>query len=444
MVTAILPTMTYQTQSELDRVLNGHQPDESDAEFAPSISSELTITPARNRIASQSAKKSDIHSTSSRLAGFVGLFTGIGALIALVVFLPLPARFQAGGSSRSDAVEYSFYVVGAIALLVAYVCLFGLHNLPGEEHKSLTNVFSSAGGPKEEHSPSSADQAFLSYPKLLARALVLGINDLTVGLAYIGGFVARASSVGISAFIPLFVNSYFISSGRCPTDPDEDLHDPNVIKRECRRAYIVASMLTGVSQLVALLCAPLFGYLASRYTRTNLPLLIAAVSGIAGYIAFGLIKSPDPQSDDGSAGVFVIVALIGISQIGAIVCSLGLLAQGIQTEDELDEGEIENTLNESDGTDATPLLRPVGLRRRPRVSRVRLKGSIAGVYSLAGGAAILILTKVGGALFDQVDRGAPFFIMAGFNAVLLVFGSASAFANIKRSTASVPLLDTDG
>jgi hypothetical protein len=52
--------------------------------------------------------------------------------------------------------------------------------------------------------------------------------------------------------------------------------------------------------------------------------------------------------------------------------------------------------------------------------RSQLKGSIAGVYSLAGGAGILILTKLGGALFDSWTPGAPFFIMAIFNAMLLV------------------------
>jgi len=51
---------------------------------------------------------------------------------------------------------------------------------------------------------------------------------------------------------------------------------------------------------------------------------------------------------------------------------------------------------------------------------VQLKGSIAGVYSWCGGAAILLLTKLGGYLFDVSSRGAPFYMMAAFNAVLFV------------------------
>jgi hypothetical protein len=57
----------------------------------------------------------------------------------------------------------------------------------------------------------------------------------------------------------------------------------------------------------------------------------------------------------------------------------------------------------------------------PSSSRSHLKGSIAGVYSLSGGAAILLLTKLGGLLFDS-EPGAPFYLMSGFNAILLVVG----------------------
>jgi hypothetical protein len=43
------------------------------------------------------------------------------------------------------------------------------------------------------------------------------------------------------------------------------------------------------------------------------------------------------------------------------------------------------------------------------------------VYSLCGGIAILLLTKLGGYLFDKLSNGAPFYMMAVFNTVLLAF-----------------------
>jgi F0F1-type ATP synthase assembly protein I len=66
-------------------------------------------------------------------------------------------------------------------------------------------------------------------------------------------------------------------------------------------------------------------------------------------------------------------------------------------------------------------------------SRSHLKGSIAGVYSLSGGAAILLLTKLGGYLFDNVSNGAPFYMMAIFNAILLVIGvGAGVYRELQR------------
>lgn len=52
------------------------------------------------------------------------------------------------------------------------------------------------------------------------------------------------------------------------------------------------------------------------------------------------------------------------------------------------------------------------------------KGSIAGVYSLAGGVGILLLTKLGGYLFDNLSPVAPFYMLSSFNALLLIVGIA--------------------
>ncbi|KAF2084302.1 hypothetical protein K490DRAFT_49442 [Saccharata proteae CBS 121410] len=425
MVTAILPTMTHIPPPPLDdirtpgRGVNGHGHTVS---VSPSISSELTITPARYRSTSppaQSRRRNSPAATTSRLAGLVGMFTGLGALLALGVFLPLPARFQKNGVIASEAVAYSFYIVGSVALAVAVACVFGLRDLPGEASKGWHNLC----GPKKEKSNEgngspSETQTSLSYPRLFVNAMALAFSDVNVGLGYLGGFVARASSVAISLFIPLFTNAYYISSGLCePGDSgSEDM------KTACRRAYVLAAMLTGTSQLVALLCAPVFGYLSGKYRTYNQPLILSTVAGIAGYVAFGLLKSPDPRSKDGSAGVFFIAALLGISQIGAIVCSLGLLGRGINGEaaDAIREDGDEDGDEEEAGDESNlhPHQRSTNVPRRP--SRAHLKGSIAGVYSLAGGAGILLLTKVGGVMFDGLDYGAPFFLMAGFNALLLV------------------------
>jgi MFS family permease len=408
------------------------------------------------------------------------MFTGCGALVALLIFLPLPTRFKSSGTSASTAIAYAFYVVGTIALLVGIVCFFGLRNLPGEEGKGLHLLFGEKSKAKSDSG--SAGVPLQSYPRLLWSSIQLGLQSQDIGLGYLGGFVARASSVAISLFIPLFTNAYFLRTGQCTADPD----NPSDIKHACERAYKLAAALTGVSQLVALLCAPLFGYLSGRYPRFNIPLMLAAFAGIAGYSMFGSLASPDPRSQDGSGGVFVIVILLGISQMGAIVCSLALLSGTInhsETQDRASGGLDDSNDSSHSGDSAyysvstqaiaaarnlrdahlqsNSALTPPGSRpmtpnsdeQRPLLpvlpssrpdatpkSLSHLRGSIAGTYSLAGGAGILLLTKLGGYLFDSAGPGSPFYMMAAFNALLFV---ATLFIAAREGLVSWTSRDND-
>jgi len=458
MVTAILPSMTGSNQEHEypveqpipESILAGNT--NTRCSITASLDSEATITPAtyngRGKPAQPSITVSKVSKKTSssppRLAGLVGVFTGCGALVALALFLPLPAQFShLNGVTQGQAVAYSFYVVGGIALLVAGFCFIGLRGLQGEEGKGWALLLGSSPtshgyetvdtqqGSQDHRAPIRVP--FLPYWRLLLDSTLLGFKDAQIGLGYLGGFVARASSVGISLFIPLYINAYFIRNGFCqgsPNDPSPEL------KKECRAAYVLAAELTGVSQLVALLCAPLFGYLSDRYRRFNIPLLVASIFGVVGYTAFAKLTSPEPKDINnrgGSPVVFVIVSLIGISQIGAIVCSLGLLGRGVLGDEggyhlsgQLHDAQPVSGQGGQDAMETSPLVASSQLPVNTH-SRSHLKGSIAGVYSLSGGAAILLLTKLGGFLFDSLSTGAPFYMMAIFNAVLLVVGIGVGF-----------------
>lgn len=389
------------------------------------------------------------------------MFTGCGALLALAVFLPLPTWFQKAGVTPGQAIADSYYVVGAIALVVSLFCWIGFRHLKGEEGKAWKAIYR-RGGPQTDTTKDNLSA--LPYWRLFVDSVKLGLQNRNIGLAYLGGFIARASSVGITLFIPLYVNTYFVSSGLCKGDPTNGTAE---MKRQCRRAYVLAAELTGVSQLVALICAPAFGYLSDHYRRFNIPLLVAAFVGVIGYVALPLLKSPEPSGEHGNPAVFFIVALLGISQIGAIVCSLGLLGRGVLGDEDVDDPEffqngrhasVEHETNghvsesetpslahsvtpslrdprhddETDSDEATGLLGPKSYPEQKSSSH--LKGSTAGIYSLAGGAGILLLTKLGGSLFDTLSHGAPFYMLAIFNGVLLLVGiGSSVMAELRTS-----------
>lgn len=231
----------------------------------------------------------------------------------------------------------------------------------------------------------------------------LGLTIPSLGLAFLASFVARSSSVGISLFIPLFVNARLC---------DHPAHEVEDVKAHCRQAYVVAAQLSGVSQLFALLFAPIFGYFPLRHSRFHVPLLVATLSGVVGYIGFA-----EMNTSEASPALFVIVAFLGISQIGAVVSSLSLVSSSV-TEESLSP----------QATDAARSSSPenyeeaVSLLDRPsrRQTHEYLKGTIAGVYSFAGSLAILILTKFGGLMFDRLGSGSPFYLLAFFNLILLM------------------------
>lgn len=449
MVTAILPSMILpqrreerESQAITTPPANGHG-------VSPSISSELTITPQRLR-RHERPKNARTEKSPTRLAGIVGLATGCGALVALAVFLRLPELIQRTGTQPGQALADSYYIVGALSLALSIVCFIGLRHLRGEDGKGWSTLMY---GNKEDASsyPGGRISALWSF----SDSIVLGFKSPLLGLGYLGGFVARASSVGISLFIPLYVNAYYISSGRC----DESERNPQDIKEHCRDAYALAAELTGVSQLVALLCAPVFGFLADKYRHYNAPLLVAALVGVIGYVLLASLESPMTSGEGGSPWIFVIMAFLGISQIGAIVCSLGLLGRfvmGLEPETSSESKVGVGVASTQDSSSIAPNHTvtadqedPIGVGNHAEEAspllgtqtttqpRKNLKGSIAGVYSLAGGIGILLLTKAGGVLFDRVSSVAPFAMLAGFNLLLLIVGIGQGVSTAWRGKGKV-------
>jgi MFS family permease len=193
---------------------------------------------------------------TGQLAGLVGLFTGFGALLALGLFLPLPTRFSRYPDiTPAQAVRISYFIVAGIAAAIAVWCYFGL---PPPRNNVSRNTWQNIkawvwikiwGGDPVFVAPPDSDLPWqpknVSAVQGLVAAAKLAIADGRIGVAYVGGFVARASSVGISLFIPLFVNHYFVSRGLCkPTAPE-------LSKDECNKAYILASSKLPLSPFLA-------------------------------------------------------------------------------------------------------------------------------------------------------------------------------------------------
>ena len=213
--------------------------------------------------------------------------------------------------------------------------------------------------------------------------------------------------------------------------------------------YVVLSAkLTGVSQLVGLLSAPLFGFWADRYQQYNVFLLLAAFFGLFGYFWLANLKSPEVSGENGSRWIYFIMALLGMSQIGAIICSLGIFnrcvlglqkdGEGLEIEpvdDQLSDPQDSQNTDSATGDEGTQESMPLLMNSSRLHDLHYLKGSIAGVYSLSGGVGILLLTKLGGFLFDT-NTSAPFMMLSLFNALLLVAGLLCGVITTRRCKAA--------
>lgn len=321
------------------------------------------------------------------------MFTGLGALLAVGVYLPIPSRLQKLGIAPRQALADTYYVAGATAIVVSIVCHLGLRE----------KCDATATRNETSTKPTSLWQRRVASMSSIPEVFKLGVSDPSLGLGLLASFVARSSSVGISLFIPLFVNADLCNH------PAQDVRD---VKEDCRKAYVIAAQLSGVSQLFALVFAPIFGYLPCGRQGVNVTLTLATLSGLGGYVGFAKLNSSTV-----TPVLILTVALLGISQIGIIVASLSLVSHFV-----LDDGGPVGQKLVVDHNSVAYSEEAALLPERPATfeTHEHLKGTIAGIYSFAGSVAILILTKVGGVLFDHLGPQAPFYLLALFNLALFL------------------------
>ncbi|KAJ3275384.1 hypothetical protein HDV01_000676 [Terramyces sp. JEL0728] len=307
-----------------------------------------------------------IEQDRGKLSGITGLMSGAGALIAVFLFLPLPAKFGDGPA----ALHKSYFIVAGIGLATALM-LFGV---------PLAHLFRRKTPPTESsdspaNTSTSSNEGLDSEQQLLtAKGPINKVwNSITLGLSasrnpnilmgHLASFLARGDSLSLTLFIPLWVYQYYLVNGLCNSNTTPENSDRDT----CNDAYIKASILSGVAQTFALIGAPIFGYLSDRVYRP-IVLLIASVLAAIGYLLMSFQQNP-------TAGInFLYLFLVGFGEIGLIIVSLGLV---------------------------THTSVPVGS-----------KGSVAGIASFSGALGILIISKFGGYLFDNWFPGAPFLLLA--------------------------------
>ncbi len=178
-------------------------------------------------------------------------------------------------------------------------------------------------------------------------------------LAYASAFIARGDQSVNAVFLSLWGTLAGKAAGLEPA-----------------AAVMSGTMIFVISQVAALAWAPLLGPLLDRMDRVSALAVCMALSA-GGNLALLLLD--DPLASGGT--VFFI--LLGIGQISVFLGGQSLIGQ------------------------EAPLAQ---------------RGSILGAFNVAGALGILLMTAIGGRLFDQVDPRAPF-VVIGLVYIVLLFAS---------------------
>jgi MFS family permease len=197
---------------------------------------------------------SDMTELESRgkVSGLVGIFSGIGALLGLFIFLPLPAKF----TNMVQGLHITYIIVGSVALLFSGVLFFAIK-------KKKISTQNSTDASQETVVP---EKAVVDIVKEGFKSS----TDPTILLSYFGSFLARGDTIIITTFIPLLVYKHYITGHTCSGDVHGNL------KENCRDAYILSSVLSGIAQTFALAGAPFFGILCDKIYKP-LCILIAGI-----------------------------------------------------------------------------------------------------------------------------------------------------------------------
>lgn len=367
----------------------------------------------RRRITPPTENGGIIKKRPAALSAFLGISAGTGALLAVFLFLRIPSWLPSLNNPANQSIRnlrIAFYIVAGIALLNAIIAFVFLPSKTQDIHSS------------------ARDTGTLSYIKheigQIFNGFRLAGKNANIALACAGGFAARAQTISVSAFVPLYVASYFFKQGLCNPSSHEEL------KQSCHEAYALASAISGVTQLVALLSGVAFVWV-TRLSRTlAFTSLLGCVSfAILGRSAFGpFFGGENPKN----LATWIASLGIGIAQTGSVTISLALIAkERARLQDEKSSAESiahgEDSTEEGYQVEESPSIS----KRGHESGNGETAGALAGAYSFCGGLGVLSVSALAGLLPSTAAAGAPFLGIAAVDLLLAIGAIAVTMRNVQ-------------
>jgi MFS family permease len=277
-----------------------------------------------------------------KLVAAVGLLSGLGVVLISQGFGALPKVFSRAGFDGVTAGQLTHFIVAGVAVAVAVFIFWGLK--PGVPVQP-------------EERPTVRDLLISGFTQA---------RNPRILLAYASAFIARGDQSVNAVFLILWGTLAGKAAGLEPA-----------------AAVMSGTLIFVISQIAALVWAPLLGPLLDRMDRVSALAVCMALAAIGN---LALLFLDDPLASGGS---FFFI-LLGIGQISVFLGGQSLIGQ------------------------EAPLAQ---------------RGSILGAFNVAGAIGILLMTAIGGRLFDQIDPRAPFVVIGVVNILLVL---ASIYVRIRH------------
>jgi len=267
-----------------------------------------------------------------KLVALVGVLSGLGVVIISQGLGSLPKVFTNAGFDGVAAGRLTHFIIAGLSVAVAALVFLGLKaGVPSrhEERPSVRELF--VGGFAQARNP-------------------------RILLAYASAFIARGDQAVNATFIILWGTLAGKAAGMEPA-----------------AAVLSGTMIFVITQISALVWAPLLGPLLDRIDRVS---AMALCMGLAALGNLAPLLLDDPLARIG----ILFFILLGIGQISVFLAGQSLIGQEAPTAQ---------------------------------------RGAVLGAFNVAGAVGILLITLAGGYLFDRIDPRAPFVVVGIINLLLL-------------------------
>lgn len=195
------------------------------------------------------------------------------------------------------------------------------------------------------------------------------------GFVMLIGMVIRTDSSIVGAFLALWVVNAAKAQGV-----------------DAASATATAGLLLSILSVASFVTPPLFGLLADRVNRIVLLLIGVALTGSA-FTSALLVE------DVMGWGIFVTVSLIGLAEGAQTIAAQSVFGQEVPP---------------------------------------HMRGSAMGIFAAMGTASVLLVTIVGGFMFDTVSYAAPFALTGGLHFICLFFALVLVFRKGRAMFAPTP------